>query len=364
MRAIVVTVLAAAVLTGCTSSADRQSPPTPTTTTTASGPTTATGPAASSALPTGDPVDVVTGLQVPWSIVFVGTHLLISERETGRILEVTGHSTRTVTTVPDVHAVGEGGLLGLAADSGWLYAYETTADGNRVVRTVVSSTLQIGTWQPVLTGIPSFTNHNGGRIHLGPDGKLYVSTGDGGESSRSQDLHNLGGKILRVNPDGSVPADNPFPDSPVWSYGHRNVQGFGWTSDGTMFASEFGQSTWDELNIIKPGKNYGWPVVEGIGHNPKYTDPVQQWPTSEASPSGLVITGRTIFMANLQGRRLRAIPVSDPSTAKEFYVGRYGRLRDVAVDPGTGDLLILTNNTDGRGDPKPGDDRLLRVPLT
>jgi glucose/arabinose dehydrogenase len=322
-------------------------------------------------LPGGTPQSLITGLDVPWSVITVGGRTLISERESGRILEVTGGTTREVTTVPGVEAAGEGGLLGLTVDGrdAWLYAYESTAEGNRVVRskiTVAQGSVRLGGFDAVLTGIPSFTNHNGGRIHFGPDGMLYISTGDGGDSSRSQDLTSLGGKILRVTPEGKVPEGNPFPGSPVWSYGHRNVQGFGWAADGTMFSSEFGQSTWDELNIIEPGKNYGWPTVEGRAGDPRFVDPVQQWPTDQASPSGLAVIGGMVFMANLRGERLRAIPVSDPydpADTKEFYLGEYGRLRDVAESP-DGGLWILTNNTDGRGDPKPGDDRLLQVPLS
>ena len=191
---------------------------------------------------------------------------------------------------------------------------------------------------------------------------LYVATGDAAESGRAQDRGSLSGKILRMTPDGDVPPDNPFEDSLVYSYGHRNVQGLAWAADGTMFATEFGQNTWDELNIIEPGRNYGWPEAEGESDDDDFTDPVQQWRTSDASPSGLTAAQGTLFIANLRGQVVRAVPVEDPSTSTEYYAGDYGRIRYVTVSP-DGDLWILTNNTDGRGDPQRGDDRILSVSL-
>ncbi|RAG68028.1 PQQ-dependent sugar dehydrogenase, partial [Burkholderia multivorans] len=166
-------------------------------------------------------------------------------------------------------------------------------------------------------------------------------------------------------PDGSVPEDNPFPGSPVYSFGHRNPQGIAWDETGRMFSSEFGQNTWDELDIIEAGGNYGWPDVEGMadpGEGSDYIDPVQQWSTGEASPSGMTITEGTILIANLRGEVLREVPVSDLSQSRTRYEGEYGRLRDVVTTP-DGQLWMLTNNTDGRGSPAPGDDRILRIPL-
>lgn len=191
---------------------------------------------------------------------------------------------------------------------------------------------------------------------------LYAGTGDAGNSSGSQDLDYLGGKILRMTPDGDVPDDNPYPGSLVYSLGHRNVQGIAWAEDGTMFASEFGQDTWDELNVIEPGSNYGWPIVEGQADDPDYVDPVQQWRPADASPSGLTVAGDTVYIANLRGERLRAIPVDDLGSATDYYVGEYGRLRDVTPAP-DGGLLVLTNNTDGRGSAGPDDDQLLHIAL-
>jgi glucose/arabinose dehydrogenase len=328
----------------------------------------ARAPSPSHVLPTGNPVDVVTGLRSPWSIVFLGTTALVSERDSARVLELTPGGTRVVGTVPGVARGGEGGLLGLAATdepgAPHLLAYSTGPDGNRVQEFAFTGgpgSYAFGAVRTVIDGLPSARNHNGGRIAFGPDGMLYVAVGDAGRPDRAQDLADLAGKILRLEPDGGVPVDNPFPGSPVYSLGHRNVQGLGWTADGRLVASEFGQDTWDELNVIEPGGNYGWPVVEGVGGASQgFIDPVQQWPTDGASPSGLAVVEGTVFVANLRGGRLRAVPVSGLGTAEEFYGGTYGRLRDVALAP-DGRLWILTDNTDGRGDPRPGDDRVLAV---
>lgn len=320
------------------------------------------------AAPAGAPVDVVTGLQAPWSIAFVDGVALVSERDTGRILEVSADGgTRVVGTVAGSSPGGEGGLLGLAVDDDRrLYAYSTGPDGNRVERFAVrgdAGALSLGPAETVLDGIPSARFHNGGRIAFGPDGMLYVSTGDAGDRASAQDPGALGGKILRVTADGDVPDDNPFAGSPVYSLGHRNVQGLAWADDGTMFASEFGQDTWDELNIIEAGGNYGWPEVEGIGGVDGYIDPVQQWNPDQASPSGIAIAQGAVFIANLRGSVLRAVSVSDPAAWADHYTGEFGRLRD-AVSAPDGTLWVLTNNTDGRGAPRDGDDRILSIPLT
>ncbi len=315
----------------------------------------------------GDPRDVVTGLDIPWSVVFRDGVPLVSERDSGRILEVlAGGGTRRVGTVPGVVAIGESGLLGLAVgDGGDLYAYSTGRGGNRVQRFRVTGSpgsLSLGAPETILSGIPAAANHDGGRIAFGPDGMLYVATGDAAQRGNSQNRDSLGGKILRMTPDGDVPQDNPSRGSLVYSLGHRNVQGLAWTADGRMWATEFGQNTWDELNQIRPGRNYGWPLVEGIAGRDGYEDPVQQWHPSEASPSGLLAVGGTLFVANLRGQVLREIPVADPSRSKAHYTDRFGRIRAVALSP-QGDLWFLTNNTDGRGRVRAGDDRIVRVRL-
>jgi len=371
--------LGLAVLSGCTGASPKAEPAThaPSPSATASG--------APGIIPIGTPVDVVTGLASPWSILRVSpTVTLVSERDTGVIERVTASGgLAKVGTVPGVVHNGEGGLLGLAilgsgtdgsAAPRWLYAYETTVNDNRIVRMKLggslgagsdgAGSLTLGAPQVVLKGLATAGNHNGGRIAFGPDGMLYATVGDAGQTSRAQDLSSLNGKILRMTPTGAVPEGNPFPGSLVWSYGHRNPQGLAWDGSGQLWASEFGQNTWDEFNRITAGKNYGWPLVEGLAHDPKYVDPVYEWPTSDASPSGLTYIGGTFFLAALKGQRLWAIQVdaAGVATATPYYVGTYGRLRDVA--PGADESLwILTDNTDGRGSPKPGDDRILQVPL-
>lgn len=314
----------------------------------------------------GTPEVITTGLQAPWSIAFHDETPLISERDSARILELDPDGNpREVAVIPGVAPAGEGGLLGIAVHDGRLYTYFTAAGENRIERFEITGTpgaLVLGPAEPILAGLPAAGIHNGGRIAFGPDDQLYVTVGDAGLRDQAQDLESPAGKILRLTPDGEVPPDNPYPGSLVYSYGHRNPQGIAWTEDGTMIASEFGQNTWDELNVIKPGGNYGWPEVEGVGGDDRFADPVQQWGTAEASPSGIAIIDETIYIANLRGRVLRAVPVDDLATSTTHFEGEYGRLRDVTRAP-NGDLWLITNNTDGRGDPGPDDDRLLAIDL-
>jgi glucose/arabinose dehydrogenase len=348
----------------------------------AAAPSTGSRPSASTPsgplAPVGEPTVVTSGLTAPWSIVFTAAGTpLVDERDSGRVLEVLPDgSTREVGVVEGVEHGGEGGLLGLAigptadgAASGTeqLYAYSTGARGNRIQRfelTGEAGSLGLGPAETILDGLPSGRIHNGGRIAFGPDGMLYAGVGETGDVDLAQDPDSLGGKILRMTPDGGVPPDNPTAGSLVYSSGHRNVQGLAWSADGRLWATEFGQNTWDELNVITPGSNSGWPVVEGAeGSEEGFADPVQQWSTDVASPSGLAVAGDTLFLANLRGEVLRAVPVADPGASTEFFTRRYGRIRDVTVAP-DGSLWFLTNNTDGRGDPQDGDDRILRVGLS
>jgi glucose/arabinose dehydrogenase len=218
--------------------------------------------------------------------------------------------------------------------------------------------------RPVVTGIARGFIHDGGRIAFGPDGKLYAGVGETGEGNLAQDKSSQNGKILRMNPDGSVPSDNPFPGSRVWSLGHRNVQGLAWDRAHRLWATEFGQDTFDEVNLIRKGRNYGWPVVEGKGdtHRGRFTNPLVTWHTSEASPSGDAIVGNRLYVAALAGRGLWRVPLRGSRTGKprKLYADRWGRLRTVVVAP-DGRLWIATSNTDGRGDPRAGDDRIVSV---
>lgn len=345
--------VAAVLLAGCTPEPDR-SPPGP--------PSAASG----SSVPDDGPdlTTAASGLEAPWSIAFDGNTALLSERDSGRMVELAADgSQREVGTIAGVTPMGEGGLLGIAVHD--LYAYFTAGEENRLARfelTGEPGSLGLGEPETILDGLDSASYHNGGRIAFGPDAMLYVTVGDAGISQAAQDRGSLSGKILRLTPDGEVPEDNPFDGSPIYSYGHRNPQGLAWDQDGTMYASEFGQDTWDELNVIEPGRNYGWPEVEGMAGVDRFVDPVQQWAPAEASPSGMAIAGGSIWIANLRGERLREVPLDETSSSTEHLVGEHGRLRDVAVDP-DGALWVLTNNTDGRGDPGPDDDRVLRLDL-
>ncbi|WP_432570666.1 PQQ-dependent sugar dehydrogenase [Kineococcus sp. SYSU DK005] len=324
----------------------------------------------------GDPVDLTTGLDVPWGMAVLpdGT-ALITLRDEARVVR-TGPGTLTRVaatgeggTVADVVPGGEGGLLGVAvspsfAEDGQVFLYLTARDDNRVVRYTYAAD-RLSDPRPVLTGIPKNTTHNGGRLAFGPDGMLYVGTGDAQDRSAAQDPRSLGGKVLRITPDGAVPPDNPFAGSPTWSLGHRNPQGLGWDSAGRLIAAEFGQDRFDELNVIRPGGNYGWPEVEGPGDGGgRFVAPVQTWTTDVASPSGLTVTPDAVYLAALRGERLWRVPLNPEGptgTPDEYLTGALGRLRTVEVGP-DGSLWVLTSNT-FRGEPRAGDDRLVSVPL-
>ena len=358
--------VAALALAGCTDDSARTLEGTASA---SAAPTNPTTPTAGGLQPGGETSDIVTGLDAPWSVVRTGDgdDALISERDSAKVLELTaGGKTRTVGTVEGVSHGGEGGLLGLALYEGDLFVYSTAESGNRIQRyelTGTTGSYGLGAATTVVDGLPSNSFHNGGRIAFGPDGMLYASVGDAGDGEDAQDRDSLAGKILRFTPDGQVPGGNPFRGSPVWSLGHRNVQGMAWTADGTMFASEFGQDTWDELNVIEKGQDYGWPEVEGKGGEDQgFVDPVQQWSTDDASPSGLTVIDDTVFVANLRGEVVRAIPASSPAESAEYFAGDFGRIRTVLEGP-DGELWFVTNNTDGRGDPTEGDDRIVSVPL-
>jgi glucose/arabinose dehydrogenase len=287
---------------------------------------------------------------------------LIAERDSGAIQHLTQPGVLTnVGTVAGAAARGEGGLLGLATAGQTVFAYLTTAQDNRVVTMRFNGT-SLTEPAPILTGIPAGSVHDGGRIAFGPDGKLYVTTGETGNPNMAQDRSSLGGKILRINADGSIPPDNPDPASPVWSFGHRNIQGLTWDSAGRLWVAEFGADRFDEINLIQRGGNYGWPMAEGRADTPGLIDPVIQWPVADASPSGIAYLGGSLWVACLRGERLFRIPVGADGALAEpapLFVGQYGRLRTVVAAP-DGALWFTTSNRDGRGQPRPGDDQILR----
>jgi glucose/arabinose dehydrogenase len=335
---------------------------------------------------------IATGLAIPWGIAFLpdGTALVtergLDELERppavpARILSIAKDGTQTeVMRLPTFHDIkadgvrarGESGLMGIAvspnyATDKWIYVYYTytrvtndpqpgvTATDNRIARFQIGGRLQ-----EILTGIPGGDYHDGGRIAFGPDGMLYATTGETYDTREiAQDRNSLGGKILRMTPEGKAPGGNPFPGSLVWSLGHRNVQGIAWDGSGNLYASELGADNYDEVNLIKPGANYGWPVLEGTGNDPRYTNPIATWtPTKAASPSGIAVLGNHIYVACLAGRRLYRIGL-DGKDSRSLLTEEYGRLRAVTKAP-DGSLWILTSNRDGRGRPVPTDDRILR----
>jgi glucose/arabinose dehydrogenase len=328
-------------------------------------------PSAGALRPVGNPTVIVSGLEAPWSVVRLESgSALISERDTGAIDELGSDGTiREIGRIAGVVHEGEGGLLGLETladgDRLWLYAYLTTASDNRILRMPLlgsAGDYTLGTRQEILTGLAKAGNHDGGRIKFGPDGMLYATVGDAGQGDRAQDPASLNGKILRMTPTGDAPSDNPTEGSLVYSMGHRNPQGIAWDANGQLFAAEFGQNTWDELNRIEPGGNYGWPIVEGIAEQTGFIDPIYQWATADASPSGLAYLDGTFFMAALRGERLWTVYPGDPTIATDWFANGLGRIRDAVAGP-DGTLWILTNNTDGRGSPRENDDKLLQVRL-
>jgi len=331
----------------------------------------------------------VSGLEVPWSIVFTSPgRMLVTERP-GRVRVVENGvlAAKPFAVLEDVEAKGESGLMGIAlapdyATSRFVYlayAYDSP-DGPRVrVSRFRDDGTSLSGRTVIIEGIPAARNHAGCRIRFGPDGKLYVTTGDATDRKIAQDLKSLGGKTLRLNPDGSIPADNPFPGSPVFSYGHRNSQGIDWDPrTGLQYQTEHGPSGFDgpgggdEVNLVEKGKNYGWPVVHHRESAEGMVSPLLEY-TPAVAPSGASFaTGKALpsfqgdfFFANLRGEVLIRVRFDPKEPRKvleteELFRDVYGRLRDVVVGP-DGALYVATSNRDGRGRPRPGDDRILRV---
>ena len=337
---------------------------------------------AANAQPTVDLVSkktVARSLTSPWGLAFLPDgSALVSERDTGLVRRIAGRSngsparsltkTSTVGTVTGVRAGGEGGLLGIAVpptprgtQPEVIFAYLTTARDNRVVR-IDWDGRSLGRQTPIVTGIPKNTYHNGGRI-LVDDDVLYIATGDAGIPELAQDRTSLAGKVLRVNFDGAPAAGNPIDGSRIFTLGHRNVQGLALDAAGRLWATEFGTSKADELNLLRPGRNYGWPVVEGRSSKRGFTNPKVTWsPTSTASPSGLAIQDGAAYVASLRGEVLWRVPLKGTRAGKPKAVdlGEQSRLRTVAAAP-DGRLWLSTSNTDGRGDPGSRDDRMLSL---
>ncbi len=313
---------------------------------------------------------IATGLKAPWGLAMLpdGT-ALVTERDTAQVVRVrSGAAPETLTTVPGVVPRGEGGLLGIAVPPGkqptYALVYYTAADDNRIARMSWDGN-RLGSPKVILTGIPKGQIHNGGRLIFGPDGYVYVGTGETGDRDRAQDPKDLAGKILRITSNGRPAPDNPDPNSAVFSLGHRNVQGLAFDAQGRLWASEFGASDVDELNLIAPGGNYGWPQCEGGCNQDGFIDPAASWsPTAIASPSGLAIARGSAWVASLRGSRVWQVPLTGTTagTPREWLQDEYGRLRTIEPAP-DGSLWLVTSNTDGRGNVRDGDDRILRLTL-
>ena len=327
---------------------------------------------------------VAENLDIPWSIAWAPDWTIFFTERTGNVKVIQDGVVSEPILTLDVGGE-EGGLLGIALDPNFLdnhyvYLYYTYNDFlatyNKVVR-YVESDLKLTEDKILIDNIPGGLYHDGGRIQFGPDGKLYILTGDAGNSALAQDTNSIAGKILRINSDGSIPEDNPFADSPIYSYGHRNPQGLDWDDSGNLLATEHGPSGFhgvahDEINLIKPGANYGWPDIIGSETKEGLITPILNTGEDTWAPSGAEFydgekipqwTGK-YFVATLRGNHLHLVDfdlennkvVSD----KELFSGEFGRLRDVATGP-DGYLYFLTSNQDGRGYAEKNDDRILRI---
>jgi glucose/arabinose dehydrogenase len=366
---------AAAFLAGCGGNGDEQSPPT----TTAAATTEREAPPSNRrstgelARSRGGPrvQTVATGLDTPWEIAFLPDgRALITERGGDVLLRSRSGSVSKVGSVARTTEIGEGGLLGIAVDldfddNRFVYMYRTTGDGNEVVRFRFEGG-RLREEATIARGIAAAGIHDGGRIHFGPDGRLYFSAGDAANQSTAQDPNSLNGKILRLD-ESAYHGDGARPE--VFSMGHRNPQGFGW-QPGTdrLYENEHGAAANDELNLLRKGANYGWPEVEGGENRDGFTAPLAFY-TETLAPSGSTFvtlpgsewTGDYLIgcLAGQQIRRVRfdgtKVEVNEP-----LFQGEFGRIRTVVEGP-DGALYALTNNTDGRGDPGPDDDRLLRI---
>lgn len=313
-----------------------------------------------------------TNLDVPWEIDFLPTGELILTERSG-VLKIIGAET-TAIPVPEAQETAEGGLLGLAlhpnfASNNWLYLYYTAKNKNgetinRVVRYILEDD-EITTPVIIIDEIPGGSVHDGGRMTFGPDGLLYIATGDAREASLAQDTNSLAGKVLRVTDRGQVPASNPF-DNEVFSYGHRNIQGLAFDQNNVLWATEHGRSGitsgLDELNKIEIGKNYGWPTIEGDEIQAGMVTPVlHSGPDVTWAPADLVIVDSVAYFAGLRGQSIYQVSLTNPTAALTNYFELYGRLR--AITEHQGWLYFASSNRDGRGNPEEGDDIIYRVRL-
>jgi len=307
----------------------------------------------------------IENLDVPWEITRSEGTFYLTERS-GMVANVTNRLERqSLQLSKAIHSEGEGGLLGLALsedfpESQTAFLYHTYLEDNKTLNRVVKVELKEGIWtetDELLSNIPGSKFHNGGRVKVGPDGMIYITTGDAGEPELAQNKESLAGKILRMDVDGNVPEDNPFNGSYVYSYGHRNPQGLAWNDEGQLFSSEHGQSAHDEINQIDPGNNYGWPVIEGDEVADGMTQPLYHSGNDTWAPSGMVFWNDQLYVACLRGEAIRSFQLKGQGTTvvKEGI----GRVRSLFLDEEN--LYAITNNKDGRGEPIKEDDRMIKV---
>ncbi|MCA0985335.1 PQQ-dependent sugar dehydrogenase [Halobacillus yeomjeoni] len=308
---------------------------------------------------------VVEELQSPWDIEYSESTFYITERE-GSIVSWDGENKlrMNVDTSKPVLQQGEGGLLGMKLHPDFksnhqAVIYHTYADGEQIKNRVVLVEKQEETWvekEILIENIPGARFHNGGRIELGPDQSLYITTGDALDEELAQDKSSLAGKVLRVNLDGSPPEDNPMQGSYIYSYGHRNPQGLAWAEDGTLYASEHGPDAHDEINVIRKGENYGWPLIKGNEKGPELNTPYYHTGKTTWAPSGISVHNGKLYVAALRGESVKSISLNNKNI--EIVTDNFGRVRDVEV---VNDILyFITNNTDGRGAPESSDDVLVK----
>jgi len=312
---------------------------------------------------------VATGLEIPWEMVFLENEVMLVAERRGRLIKIENGQKRTIAQIEDVKSEGEGGLLGMTlhpnfSENKWLYLYMTVDGDNGTENEVRRYSLGengISDGEIILSGIEGAIIHNGGRLKFGPDGYLYVATGDANRPDLAQNLNTLAGKILRIKDDGSVPSDNPF-NNEIYSYGHRNVQGMAWDSEDRLWATEHGPSTMDEVNQIVAGGNYGWPEISGDETREGMITAVINSGTSETwAPSGMEIVDDWIYFVGLRGQNLYRMRADTKNVELERLLdGVYGRMRFINAG-NDGYFYIGTNNRDGRGQPKADDDRIVKI---